>query len=230
LVSTLAKTKAPTARPIPAWGEAPGTPTRNPRGLKARPIEPSIPHIPLVPLHPILLQQRPKLILKRMLPVMHFLRINIPNQRLQICRPNRERTISSLPCELRQRRRLALDPPRRRRLHLLYQFRHGHCPRQPNRQMHMVGRTANAITFAPVIPHKSREIKIKFRSHSLIQNRRTILRAEDHMNQNKRERLWHRADYRSGLQPSGIPRKFSWGFAPCWYSIAPSALLQLEPA
>jgi hypothetical protein len=221
--------KAPTARPIPAWGAAPGTPWPHPRGLKARPIEPSIPHIPLVPLDPILLQQRPKLILERMLPMMHLLRVDIPNQRLQIRRPDRKRTIPALPREPRQRRRLRLQPSRRRRFHLLHQLRHTHRPRQSNREMHVIRDAPNPIAFAPRIPHQRRQIQIKLRTHGLIQNRRAIFRAEDHMNQNKREGLRHRADYRSGLQPSSLILNNSWGCAPCWYSVAPSALSARTP-
>jgi hypothetical protein len=224
LVSTVAITKAPTARPIPAWGEAPGTPNLNPQGLKARPIEASFPYIPLVPFDSIFLQQSSEFILKRMHPVMRLLRLDIPNQRLQISRPDGKRTIAALPCEPRQDRRFRLQPTRRRSLHSFHQFRDGHRPRQPNREMQMVGNAANAIAFASSISYQCGQIKIKFQTYSLIQNRRTILRAEDYMNQNKRERLSHRADYRSGLQPSRFRPCPSWGFAPCWYSSAPSAL------
>jgi hypothetical protein len=34
----------------------------------------------------------------------------------------------------------------------------------------------------------------------------------------------HRGDYRSGLQPSNRFYLRTWGYAPCWYSVAPSAL------
>jgi hypothetical protein len=216
--------KAPTARPIPAWGKAPGTPSPHPRGLKARPIDFSIPHVPIIPLYPILLQQGPELILKRMLPVVSFLRLDVPNQRLQIHQPNRKHTITPLPRELRQRWRLRLQPSGRRPLHLLHQLCHTRRSRQSNRQMNVICDAANAITFASGIPHQRRQIQIKLRTHELIQNSCAILRAEDHMNQNKRERLGHRADYRSGLQPSRLYLNNSWGFAPCWYSVAPSAL------
>jgi hypothetical protein len=44
------------------------------------------------------------------------------------------------------------------------------------------------------------------------------------MHNDERERQWHRQKYRSGLQPSHVTPNTSWGFAPCWYSDAPSAL------
>jgi hypothetical protein len=47
------------------------------------------------------------------------------------------------------------------------------------------------------------------------------------VNQDKRERLRHRVDYRSGLQPSFVSnRSHTWGFAPGWYKTAPLALSQ----
>jgi hypothetical protein len=44
------------------------------------------------------------------------------------------------------------------------------------------------------------------------------------VHQNERERQGHYRDYRSGLQPSDVTRDCTWGFTPCWYSAAPSAL------
>jgi hypothetical protein len=37
------------------------------------------------------------------------------------------------------------------------------------------------------------------------------------MNQQKRERLRHCAEYKSGLQPSTGLSTTTWGSAPCWY-------------
>jgi hypothetical protein len=37
------------------------------------------------------------------------------------------------------------------------------------------------------------------------------------MDQEKRERLGHRGNYRSGFQPCRIAGQISWGFAPGWY-------------
>src|SRR6185312_14612538 len=101
--------KGPKARPIPAWGETPGIAPSNIQGLKARPISPSIPDIPLVAFHPIFLEERTKFILKRLLAMMHFLRIDVLCQRIQIRRANGERPIAPLPSELRQSRRLGLE-------------------------------------------------------------------------------------------------------------------------
>jgi hypothetical protein len=46
------------------------------------------------------------------------------------------------------------------------------------------------------------------------------------MDQNKRKRLRHPVDYRSDFQPSHATATGAWGFTPCWYKNAPSALSQ----
>jgi hypothetical protein len=212
------------ARPIPAWGEAPCKPTPKFRGLKARPITSSIPQKLLVALHPILLQEGAKLILKRTLLVMRLLPIDVLHQRLQIGRPNRKRPIPSLPGELRQRGRLRLQPLRRCCLQLRNQLRDSRGPRQSNRKMNMVRRSTNAIALAPRIARNRREIAMKIASYSIVKKRPAPLGTEDQMHHNKRERQWHGQVYRPGLQPSTLTRDLSWGCAPCWYSVAPSAL------
>ncbi len=224
-VSTLAAS-APTARTIPAWGAAPCVDTQNARGLKARPIEPSIPHIPLVAFDPIFLQERAKLLLKIMLPMMRLLALDVLDQCLQVRRPNRERAISSLPRELRQRGRLRLDPLGRGGFEIFHQLRNRRCARQSNRQMNMVGNATNPKAFTLGTANDGGKISIERRTHGSIELRHSVLRAEDHMDEQKRERLWHRSDYRSGLQPSFRSAISFLGLRPRLVYPAPSALIQ----
>ena len=221
--TTTPDTRGLKARPIPAWGEAPCWAISNARGLKARPI-PLIPQIPLVALHTVLLQERTKLVLKRTLSMMRLLRVDVLNQRLQICRPNRKRSIPSLPRERRQCRRFCFDPLRRRCLQLRNQFCHIRRSRQTDCEMHMVCYASHAITLASGIANNRGKIRIQFHTDRIIQSRSASFRTEDHMHHNERERQWHRHEYRSGLQPSPVTRNTSWGCAPCWYRVAPLAL------
>ncbi len=223
---TASSVPAPTARPIPAWGVAPCTTAPQIRGLKARPIEPSIPHIPFVAFNSILLQQRPELLLKITLPMMRLLALDVLDQGLQIRRPNRERTISSLPRKLRQRGRLRFEPLGRGGLELFHQLRNRCCARQSNRQMNVVGNAPHAITFAFGIANDSGKISVERRTHGSIELRHSVLRAEDYMDEQKRERLWHRSDYRSGLQPSFRSAISFLGLRPRLVYPAPSALIQ----
>lgn len=216
--------QAPTARSIPAWGDAPCVDARNIRGLKARPITPSIPHISFVAFHAIFLHERPHLPLEITPPVMRLLGIDVTDQRIHIRWPNGKRRIPFLPCEFRQTGRLGLEPFGGRGLQLSHQLRDRRRPRQANGEMNVVCDTAHAIAFASGIPRHRREVGMKIGAGSIVQRGRAALRAEDHMNQNKRERLRHGGNYRSGLQPSHRGGYDPWGVAPCWYSKAPSAL------
>ena len=215
---------APTARPIPARGEAPRTNATNTRGLKARPIQISIPQILLVAVHPILLQERTILRLKILLRMMRFLSVDVSNQRIQIGRPNRERAITTL---LRKLRRLALQPFGRGRLDLRNQVRNIRLAIQSNRKMHMVGNAPNTQTFALVISHNSRKIRKQIGPHTFVQERNAVLRTEHNMHKKEAPRSCHGEDYRSDLRPSTFAGNRSWGFAPRWYSVALPALLPL---
>ena len=90
--------------------------------------------------------------------------------------------------------------------------------------MNMVRNAANSIAFAIGIAADSSKISMQRGLHSIIKQRQTIFRAEDHMDKNERERSRHRKDYRSGLQPSCFCSEHTRGFAPRWYSAAPLAL------
>ena len=146
------------------------------------------------------------------------------NQRTQVSRPNRERTIPSLPCELRQVRRLSLKPLGRRRFQLFHNLRDARRARQANREMNVVCNPAHAKAFAFGVSGNGSKIRVECRPNGRIEDGSTVFCAEDNMDQNKRERLRHRVDYRSGLQPSRTEANLTWGFTPCWYKTAPLAL------
>jgi hypothetical protein len=223
--STISTLQAPEARPIPAWGEAPRTPPPENRGPEARPIPTSIPKVTLITLNPILLQERTQLILKTLLRMVRFLRIDIPDQRIQIGRPHRKRTIPTLPRKLRRPRRLALQPLGRRRLDLRNQIRNAHGPIQSNREMNVIRNTANTETLAIAVPNNRCQIGVKIGTHRLIENGHAVLRAEHNMDEQKAQRSRHSWNYRSGLRPSGLFASATWGSTPRWYSVAPLALM-----
>ncbi len=212
--ASTATEKAPTARPIPAWGEAPCWITPDTQGLKARPIA-SIPQVPLVAFHPILLQKRAKLILIRALTMVRLLRVDILDECLQIGWPDGKRSIPSLPRELSQSGRFCLEPLRRRSLQLCDQLRYIRRSRQTDCQMHMVRDTSDAVAFAASVTDDRSKVRIQFRTNRIVQSGSASLRTEDHMHHNERERQWHRHEYRSGLQPSPVTRNTTWGETPC---------------
>jgi len=89
----------------------------------------------------------------------------------------------------------------------------------------MVRDTAHAETFTSGIASNSSKVGVKHGADISVEESPAVLCAEGHMNKNKRERLRHRNDYRSGLQPSSVVGDRTWGFAPGWYSAAPLALM-----
>jgi hypothetical protein len=91
----------------------------------------------------------------------------------------------------------------------------------------MIGNASHAVTLASGVARNPREISKKVRPHRIVEEWHSALRAEDHMHHNERKRKWHWRDYMSGLQPSSVNRYPTWGFAPCWYSSALSALRNL---
>jgi hypothetical protein len=219
-----ATSKAPKARPIPAWGGAPCMRTYNAPGLKARPIHNSIPQIPFIEFHTIFLKECAKFILKILLSMMRLLGIDVTNQGVQIRRPSREGTVASLPGKLRQFRRLGLKPFRSGRFKLLHHLRHFCRARQANREVNVVRNSTYAKAFTFGVAGNGSKIRVECRPNGRIEEGGTVLCAEDHMDQNKRERLRHRIDYRSGFQPSYSTANRTWGFTPCWYKGAPLAL------
>ncbi len=221
---------APKAQTIPAWGNAPGRVAySDTQGLKARPITFSIPQISLIAFHTIFLEERTEFLLKRHLPVVRFLPVDVSNQRLQVSWPNRERSITSLPSKLRQPGRLSFEPFGRGRLQLFHQLRYIRRACQSNGKMYVVRNAPHAITLALRIAGNGSKIGVKPRPHRIIENGLSIFCAENNVNQNKRERLRHRVDYRAGIQPSYLVRATR-TFTPGWYKTAPSALLHMPGA
>src|SRR6266702_137563 len=140
--------KAPTAQSIPAWGNAPCIAESEAPGLKARPIGISIPQIPFIEFHSVFLKKGEKFFLKRLLAVMRLLGIDVTGQSIQVGWSNGERAVASLPRELRQGRRLGLEPFGRGRFELFHQLRYVRRAGQTNGEMNVVHNTPYAIAFA----------------------------------------------------------------------------------
>lgn len=193
------------------WGRKPHvSPPGNPRGLKARPITFSVPQMLFVALHSIFLEKRAELILKRMSLMMRLLRIDVAEQNLQICRPNRECTTSALPGKMRQFRQLDLQPLRGRSLQFPHDIGDIRLTRQSNRQVHMVRNAADAVTLAPCVAHDRGKICKQVWPHRLAQNRSAILCTEDQVNHYKRQRQRHSDEYKPTSAGHWFSRSLRW--------------------
>jgi hypothetical protein len=146
----------------------------------------------------ILLKKRPHLFLEIPLAVMRLLLRDVSNQRTGIRRPNGERTVPTLPPKCVNA--LNLHPFGRRNLYFFNKLRNALRRMHPHRQMHMVCNTADPETIALLIANDGSKIGMQTISHTILQQRTTILRTENDMNQQKTQRLGHRKNYRSTLQ------------------------------
>jgi len=155
---------------------------------------------------------------------MFFLSSDVLDQRAHIRGSDGERGVSSLPSELFQTRRLGLNPLGRGRFELLHQLRHAQRARKTNGKVNVVRNTPHAKAFAFSITGNRGEVGMKRGTHRIIKNGSAIFGAKDHMDKEKRKRLGHRQNYKSGLQPSRMSGNGTWGFAPGWYKAAPLAL------
>jgi hypothetical protein len=127
--------------------------------------------------HSIFLKKCTELILKRLLPVMHFLTIDVLNR-----------------------------------------------ARQSNSEVNVVRNSSYTKTLTFGVADNGSKICAERGVNGWFEERHTVLCAEDYMDQNKRERLRHRLEYRSGFQPFYSATHRTWGFTPCWYNGAPLAL------
>jgi len=176
----------------------------------------------VVGIQSILPQERTQLITKRLFAMMRLLPIDISQQRLKICRPNRERPVTDLPGETRNS--LRLQPSRRGGLQSLDELRDRYFFSETNRKMDMIGNASYAVTFASSISCHRSEVREQIGADVILENGQSIFGAEDYMNHNKGKRSRHSADYRSVFQTSNPVTTQSRGVAPRWYRIARLAL------
>ena len=221
----------PTARAILAWAEGPGFRPPADSGLKARAKCPTppirlIPHKLLIELNAVFGKHRPHLPLEVAPLVMRGLRIDIPHQRRSIAQPNGERRISALPSELRKLWPFCLNPLRRRNLQTLHDFRHRFVPCKKQRNVNVVGNTANAnADIIRMIEDRSQD-RMHLATNAVVQPRPALPGTEDKMHQHVRERLRHGNEYSAGLQPVfRFPLTFL-GLRPRLIYPAPLALIQ----
>lgn len=114
----------PKGRHVAARGRSPGHSVgvwQRPEGARYRG---SIPNVPLIQCHLLLLAQLPELILKRPLPMMLRLALDVENDPFDVSLTNGKCSVSSLPRKLRHGRPPDLQPLRGSHLQLLDRLCH----------------------------------------------------------------------------------------------------------
>jgi hypothetical protein len=171
----------------------------------------------------IFLEKRAHLISKVSFEVVCLLRVNVFNQRTQIRWTDGKQTVTALPCEVASS--LLVHPCGRTRFDLRHDSRCGLCRSQPHRKMDMVSDSANSEAFAIEFARRSCNISVKPGKNTLVDQRSTMFRAEDHVHQVETQRLWHRTNYMPGLQPSPVLADTYLGLRPrlvCRRTFSPS--------
>ena len=90
--------------------------------------------------------------------------------------------------------------------------------------MNMVRNAPDPVAFAPPA-HDGSQISMEPRTHTLIQQRRTVFCTEHHMDHNKRQGSRHNANYIAGLQPLMASASPLMRLIPAFVSLATVVLL-----
>jgi hypothetical protein len=170
----------------------------------------------------ILRQHRPHLLLKIPLAVVRLLLVDVLDQRRHVRWTHRKRPISTLP--RKPFNTMRLHPSGRMALQLLHQLRQTLRRVQPHREMNMIGYATHPQTITSPVTNHGREVSMKRSTHSLVQKRPSILRAEHHVNQHETQSLGHARNYKSGLRPSSASTKSFLGLRPRLVLVALTAL------
>lgn len=83
---------------------------------------------------------------------------------------------------------------------MLHQLRDRQRPRKGKQKMHVIFHSANLQRMASVVAKDPDQIEMQFLANIRIENRRTVLRAENDVDQNIGERLGHGDDCIAPLQ------------------------------
>jgi hypothetical protein len=147
------------------------------------------------------------LVLESPLAVMSFLRLDVPDQRADVCRTYRKQPVSPLPRKLLYA--AGLHPSRRTTLEPRHDPRRGLRRYKPHRQMHMIGDTAYPETFTAQLPNRPGEIRMQIAGNLTSDQWETISRTKHDMHEIKAQRLRHGENYMSNPNPESA----GYGFA-----------------
>lgn len=160
----------------------------------------------------ILLEKRAHLIPEIPLGVVRLLLVDVMQERANIRWTDGEQSVPALPRKLTNS--VLLHPYGRSGLDLGHNFGRRSCRPQSHRKMNMVRNPTHAKALAIQLARDPGKISVKTGADVIVDQRRTMLRAENDMHQIETERLRHRRNYMSGLQPSPVSADTYLGLRP----------------
>ena len=173
--------------------------------------------------HMISLTKRAHLLLKITLRVVRPLFVDIPYQRTEVRRADREETITTLPCE--RLHTLPLHPDRRGCLQLGDGLRRRSGRSESQRKVHMVRNATCTEAFAVEPAGSPGKISVQGRCDVPGNQRRAIFGTEYDVDEIEAQRLRHGGMIASGLQPSSLSTTPILGLRPrllCARAFSPS--------
>jgi hypothetical protein len=152
----------------------------------------SIPRIPLVERNLVLVQERAKLILKRMSAMMFLLLLNVLDHLVGVRRADGKRSVATLPMKAAKICAFGLDPFRRAGFQCFDHLGNRFHTRQIEQDVNVISRPVDRQREAAVVFENSCAIGVQLGFNGTTNHRFTVFRAEDEMNENRRQRLRHR--------------------------------------
>ncbi len=142
----------------------------------------SVPNVTLVDLHAVLATQRAKLVLKRHLAMMLFLRRDIIANLFDIRLANGERAVSALPVKVPVTWSLFLHPFRRTLLRFFHKPRDGDSAGQIAQDVNVILDAVDEDGFASDVLHHARHVSVQAGAEfRVFEKWNAVLRAEDDM-------------------------------------------------
>ena len=160
----------------------------------------------------ILLEKRAHLLPKIPLAVVRLLPVDVTQESVNVRWTNGKQRVSALPCKVPDT--LFFHPCGGSRFDLRHDFRRRLCRPEPHREMHMIGNSAYSETLAIQFAGRSGQICVEGGKNAVVDQWSTMFRAEDDMHQVEAQRLRHRGNYMSGLQPSPVSADTYLGLRP----------------
>lgn len=183
-----------------------------------------VPHVTFIEGDMVFVKECAHLLLEAPLTVMCFLRVDVAEQSPGVCGRDRERAVASLPREGGEFGTLGFQPSRRRSFRIADELGEVSIRMDSDGKMDVVGHAADTQAIPLCLANHRGEVGMEVGPYGFAQERATIFCAENDVHQNERERLRHCGQYRSGLQPSGIPQTWYLGLRPRLVWGAPLAL------
>ena len=157
--------------------------------IRPRPY-PSIPQILLIAFNSVLCEEIQILLFKGLLAVVFILPVDVVENHCQFSMVDRERSVTALPSEVTESRRLGFDPFCGVCFQFLYEVGDGDRSGEANGEMDVIGHASGPVAFASVGPCHLGEVSVDVGAEIRCQVWCAVFGAEDDVDDDGAEGLW----------------------------------------